>query len=157
MTKPPSTTERLSDEAERQRFFETVLDTCDVTKACEKLRLHKSTVYAWFSKHPELDRQFRSVRGVMAEMQWDECNRIVDEATAEIRKARDKKDRQALIAAVRLQVETRMRTAGKRVAHLADRPLAEVNVNATAVTVTDEVRQRLIDLRNEALADGPSE
>lgn len=145
------TPQRLNDPEQRNALFEAIVEHGGVRKACEALRINRSSLYLYAATHPEFDTAFKAARKMAAEMMWDECIEIADDKTGDWMTVSDGRGgtkqvpNQEVIQRSRVRIETRMRVAGKLVEHLADKPMIEQNTynDNRQIIVTDEKRAQL--------------
>lgn len=149
-TKPPKnhtsgpTKRQLETEAQQEAFCEVVVEQGSVKAACNKLKLHHSTVF-WLARQDlAFGRRLNAAWAACLESDYADCKEIADTC-----------DNQSWSVA-RLRIETRMRMIGKLLpAIYGERPSAEVNItNNVGITCDDATRKRLIALRETLLTNG---
>lgn len=141
----PSQTSSLDSPESRQALFDAIVEHKGIKPACRALGIPASKVFLKARVDPKFQDQLRAAQATNLERLVDECIEIADNAT---------KDTWAV---ARLQIETRMRIAGKLIpAIYGDKPATQVNVQTNIGVVCDEAtRQRLSDLRAKLVALTP--
>ena len=128
------TPQRLEDARQRTLLFEGIVEYGSVRKACEALGFNRSSVYLKASTDPEFGVAFKAARAMAVEMLYDECMDLADSMPT----IND-------WGKTRLQIDTRMRVAGKLVEHLKDKPLIDNSVHNDnrQIIVSDQRRAQL--------------
>ena len=108
-----------------------------------------ATLQRWLAENPSFSALYARAREHHADALFAQCLEIADNATADVDS--DGKPNNAAVQRARLQIDTRLRVAGKLHSRYADGPQSPVYVDNRSVTVDSralepEARDRLRQL-----------
>lgn len=154
-----STKERLADADERSALFDAIIELGSVQRAAESLGLERRSIFRKSREDAEFEVELDAARAVAAEMRYEECMEIADtpqigETVKTMPDGKQEITTGDMIAHRKLQIDTRMRVAGKLLQHkYGDKPQTEVNISNAIQLVCDEpTRARLIEQRARLLS-----
>jgi hypothetical protein len=113
-----------------------------------------STIHFWISKEPSFAEAYNRARAVMADVLFDQCLAIADDASKDVIENAETGEltvNHAAIARAKLRIDTRFRIAGKISSKYADKgPLdgAGVTVNNLTINARDMDAEQRDKLRN---------
>ena len=137
----PSIT-RFKDEDELEKLLNTIATSDSVNAACKKLNVDRGYIYRRLSVDKEFNAKFHAAREGALHLLEAQALELIDACKNDI----------ISVSKARAQADIRLRLIG---IHRKALSLTQVNItqndNRTLV-VNDEQRQKLIELRNNALA-----
>lgn len=126
---------RLDDPGQRTALFEAIIEQGSVTAACRHLGMSRTSVYMRSLTDRAFAADFLAIKRLAAEASVDEAKDIADNMPA---------FGLGYTGKAKVQIDQRLRVAGKLVEHFKDTPSTAINFNDNrTVVVTEEKRKEL--------------
>jgi hypothetical protein len=152
---------KLDDPKTRERFLAAILARQGIKEACRSVGLGATQTFLYLSK-PE-NHEFKlaadEARRAVGDVLFDECIQIADNTKVDTVTIKDDKGRprvypnHAAVARSRLQIDTRLRIAGKlRPKEYGEQPMVAVTNQSLNVVCDEETRAQIQEMRRKLLS-----